>query len=62
EPTETESKATLDGFVEVLKRIENEIDQNPQKVLEAPSTTPVGRIDEVLAARQMDLRYKPSTS
>ncbi len=57
EPTETESRETLDTFVEILKKIEKEIEENPQKVLEAPHTTPVNRIDEVRAARQPDLRY-----
>ena len=58
EPTETESKASLDGFVGILKTIEKEIDEDPQKVLNAPHTTPVSRIDEVRAARQPNLRYR----
>ena len=62
EPTETESKETLDEFVAILEKIEKEIDANPKIVLEAPHTTPVGRIDEVLAARQPNLRFKTPTS
>ncbi len=58
EPTETESKETLDEFVRILETIEKEINENPQKVLDAPHQTPVSRIDEVLAARQPNLRYK----
>lgn len=58
EPSETESKETLDEFVRILETIEKEIDENPQKVLEAPHETLVSRIDEVLAARQPNLRYK----
>jgi len=58
EPTETESKETLDEFVQILEIIEKEIDTNPQKVLDAPHQTPVSRVDEVLAARQPNLRYK----
>ncbi|MCG3175831.1 MAG: putative glycine dehydrogenase (decarboxylating) subunit 2 [Candidatus Omnitrophica bacterium] len=58
EPTETESKETLDRFVEILRSIQQEIDQDPQKVLEAPHTTPVSRMDEVRAARQPDLRLR----
>ena len=58
EPTETESKETLDEFVSILNDIEKEIDKDPKIVLEAPHTTPVNRIDEVLAARQLNLRYK----
>ncbi len=58
EPTETESKETLDRFVEILVEIDKEINENPQKVLGAPHTTPVSRIDEVTAARQPNLRFK----
>lgn len=58
EPTETESKDTLDRFVQILETIDKEINENPSKVLEAPHTTPVSRIDEVQAARQPNLRYK----
>ena len=57
EPTETESRATLDAFVDVLRRIEREIQEEPATVLEAPHTMPVSRIDEVQAARRPDLRY-----
>ncbi len=60
EPTETESKETLDEFVQILEKIEKEIEQDPAIVLEAPHTTPVGRMDEVLAARQPNLRFKNS--
>lgn len=62
EPTETESKETLDEFIRILFEIEKEIETDPQKVLNAPHTTPVTRIDEVLAARQLNLRYKPEPS
>ena len=60
EPTETESKETLDEFVKILAAINEEIRSNPEKVLNAPHTTPVSRIDEVQAARQLNLRYKPA--
>ncbi len=59
EPTETESRETLDEFVRILFEIEKEIVGEPQKVLEAPHTTPVSRIDEVQAARKLNLRYVP---
>ena len=49
EPTETESKATLDAFVEALFRITEE---EPEWLHNAPHTTPVSRPDEVLAARK----------
>ena len=58
EPTETESKETLDEFIKILFQINAEIASDPQKVLDAPHTTPVSRIDEVHAARQPNLRYR----
>lgn len=57
EPTETESKEALDKFVDALLCINREIDENPEKVLNAPHTTPVRRIDEVQAARFPNIRY-----
>jgi len=59
EPTETESKEILDEFVEVMLRIADEAEQDPEKVRSAPHNTVVGRLDETLAARQPVLRYKP---
>ena len=59
EPTETESKETLDNFVLVMKKIRNEIDNHSSLVLDAPSNTVVGRLDAVKAARELDLRYIP---
>ena len=59
EPTETESKATLDHFIEAVESIVEEIDRDPDVVRSAPHTTPVGRLDEVRAARQPDLRWRP---
>lgn len=58
EPTETENKERLDEFVNVMFKIAKEIEQNPEEVLKSPKTTPVKKIDETLAARQPDLRYK----
>lgn len=57
EPTETESKETLDAFVGALEKIYDEIFANPQQVHEAPHTQVVSRIDEVSAARQPNLRW-----
>lgn len=51
EPTETESKDTLDRFVEIMRMIVEEIKTNPEKVTSAPHTKPVSRLDEVLAAK-----------
>jgi len=59
EPTETESKETLDGFVAALREIVETARANPQEILDAPVATVVGRIDETRAARQPDLRWTP---
>lgn len=58
EPTESESKETIDGFVEVLRRIATEAKENPEIVKNAPCNTPIGRIDDVLAAKQPVLTYR----
>ena len=60
EPTETESKRTLDEFIEAMRAIAREAAEQPDLVREAPHTTPVRRLDEVRAARQPDLRWRPS--
>jgi glycine dehydrogenase subunit 2 len=57
EPTETESKQTLDEFIQVMKQIAQEASTNPELLLSAPHHTPISRIDEVYAARQMILSY-----
>lgn len=58
EPTETESKETLDCFVDVMKKIAKEIEEDPEAVLKSPLKTPIGKVDEVLAAKKLDLSYK----
>jgi glycine dehydrogenase subunit 2 len=60
EPTETESKETLDAFVEALREIVRRAQSDPQALFEAPVTTVVGRVDETRAARQPDLRWRPT--
>ncbi len=57
EPTETESRESLDDFVEIVETIHREAESDPQLLLDAPHTTPVGRMDEATAARQPDLRW-----
>ncbi|WP_175639027.1 aminomethyl-transferring glycine dehydrogenase subunit GcvPB [Metabacillus schmidteae] len=57
EPTETETKETIDAFAQVMIQIAKEVEDNPNIVLEAPHTTVIGRLDEVQAARQPILRY-----
>ena len=58
EPTESENKETLDKFANTMIEIARECEQNPDKVLDAPHTTPVKKIDEVTAARHPDLNFK----
>lgn len=58
EPTETESLATLDRFVEVMLTIADEVETDPQMVRDAPHTTPVKRLDEVAASRKPNVRWK----
>lgn len=60
EPTETESKETLDAFADALIQILNEAKTNPSLLKNAPSTLPVQRLDDVKAARELDLVYKSS--
>jgi len=60
EPTETESKETLDAFCDAMIAIAKEAKENPEGVKKAPVTTPVGRLDEVLAARKPDVCWKKS--
>jgi glycine dehydrogenase subunit 2 len=59
EPTETESKETLDAFVDAMASILEEAKTEPETVRGAPHTTPVRRLDDVRAARQLDLAWKP---
>ena len=58
EPTETESKETLDHFIEVMIQIAKEVEENPDLVLEAPHNTVVKRLDEVTAARKPIVRWQ----
>jgi glycine dehydrogenase subunit 2 len=60
EPTETESKETLDAFCEAMIAIAQEAQDNPQRVKDAPLSTPVSRLDEVLAARKPDVCWERS--
>ena len=59
EPTESESRETLDGFVAAMSDILAEARTEPDKVKGAPYTTPVRRLDDVRAARQLDVAWKP---
>ena len=61
EPTETESKEALDGFIEAMIAIQREAEQQPERVKGAPHTMPVRRLDDVRAAKQLDLTWKPAS-
>lgn len=58
EPTETESKETLDSFIDAMIQIAKEAEETPEVVQEAPHSTVVSRLDETLAARKPVLRYQ----
>ncbi|QPC46849.1 aminomethyl-transferring glycine dehydrogenase subunit GcvPB [Mangrovibacillus cuniculi] len=58
EPTETESKETLDAFVDAMIQIAKEVEDTPELVQEAPHTTVIKRLDEATAARKPILRYQ----
>ena len=60
EPTETESKATLDAYIDTMKEIAREAEENPEVLHTAPHNTPVRRLDDVTAARQPNLRWEMS--
>jgi glycine dehydrogenase subunit 2 len=62
EPTETESKETLDAFVAAMSEVLREAASDPQKVRSAPHRMPVRRLDDVRAARELDLAYRPAAS
>ena len=57
EPTESEARDELDGFVEAMRKIQEEAETNPDLLHEAPHTLPVRRLDEVRAARELDVRW-----
>jgi len=55
EPTETESRQSLDYFIKVMKQIAKEAKETPEVVKSAPATTPVGRLNEAMAAKNLDV-------
>jgi glycine dehydrogenase subunit 2 len=59
EPTESESKEELDLFIEAMRAIAEEVEADPETVLQAPHSTRVSRLDETAAARKPVLRWKP---
>lgn len=61
EPTETESKETLDNFIEIMIEVANLAKTNPEAIKSAPLTTPVGRLDETKAVKDLKLKYNFDT-
>lgn len=57
EPTETEAKEELDGFVQIMQTIHREAETDPQQLKQAPHRLPVKRLDDVRAARELDLTW-----
>ena len=55
EPTETESKETMDAFIDAMIEIAKLAESNPEKIKVAPITTLVGKLDETAAAKQLDI-------
>jgi len=62
EPTESESIEALDAFVDAMIAIRKEAHEQPDLVKSAPHRMPVRRLDDVRAARQLDLAWKPDAS
>jgi glycine dehydrogenase subunit 2 len=61
EPTESESKASLDMFIEAMKDIALEAEEHPEIIVDAPHNTRISRLDETMAARKPILRWKPQS-
>ena len=59
EPTESESKEELDLFIDAMRQIAREAEENPEHILNAPHSTRISRLDETAAARKPVLRWKP---
>jgi glycine dehydrogenase subunit 2 len=59
EPTETESKETLDYFIQAMHQIADEAETNPEIVTTAPHNTEYKRLDDVAANRALNLRWEP---
>ncbi len=57
EPTESENKETMDRFISVMKQIAEEVESNPELVHSAPHSTPVGKVDETYANRNLNVHW-----
>jgi glycine dehydrogenase subunit 2 len=60
EPTETESKETLDNFIQVMAGLLAESRENPERMKGAPYTMPVRRLDDVKAVKELDVSFRPA--
>jgi len=58
EPTETESKQSIEEFAGYMIQIAKEVEQDPEILKQSPTSTPVSRLDEALAARELNIRYR----
>lgn len=58
EPTESESRESCDEFIKVMRKIAKEVEENPELVKGAPYNTPVSRLDEIKAAKDLEIRWK----
>ena len=61
EPTESETKQELDGFIDALLEIFQEAEHDPDLVKTAPHSMPVSRLDDVKAARELDVVWQPTS-
>ena len=59
EPTETESKESMDKFIEVMNRIDKEAKEDPELLHNSPINTPVRRLNELKANKELDVCWKP---
>ena len=62
EPTETEAKEALDGFIEAMTKIQHEAETDGDMVRGAPYTLPVRRLDDLRAAKQLDVAWKAAAA
>lgn len=58
EPTETEGKDTIDGFISIMREIAREAKEDPEVVKSAPHNAPIGRVDDVQAAKHPVLKFQ----
>ncbi len=62
EPTESESREELDLFIDAMRQVAHEAEENPELILTAPHSTRISRLDETAAARKPVLRWKPTVA